>query len=69
MIEPVIGSWITSNFYFQMSAYFACFLSVCFGIAFGWYFTNEINKSKVNEDEIKLQLIDKKLSNIIKDQN
>ncbi len=52
-----------------MSAYFACFLSICFGIAFGWYFTNEINKSKVNEDEIKIQLIDKKLSNIKQDEN
>ena len=69
LIEPVIGSWITTNFYFQMSAYFACFLSVCFGIAFGWYFTNEINKSKVNEEEIKIQLIDEKLSNIKQDEN
>jgi sugar phosphate permease len=34
-IEPIIGSWITTNYYFQMSAYFACCCSIIFGTFFG----------------------------------
>lgn len=64
LIEPVLGSWITTNYYFQMSAYFACFLSTCYGILFRMYFKKEINMTKINEENLDLQLIDEKLSNI-----
>ena len=64
LIEPIIGSWITINYYFHMSAYFACFLSTFFGIIFGYYFNNEINNNKYSRKELDLQLIEKKLSNI-----
>jgi MFS family permease len=63
-IEPIIGSWITTNYYFQMSAYFACCCSIIFGTFFGWYFNNEINKQINDENQINLQLVDKKLSSI-----
>jgi len=63
-IEPIIGSWITTNYYFQMSAYFACCCSIIFGTFFGWYFNNEINEQTNDENQINLQLVDKKLSSI-----
>ena len=66
LIEPVIGSWITTNFYFQMSAYFACFCSICMAICFGCYFYNEINGENINVEDYETQLVDKKLSNIRK---
>lgn len=64
LFEPVLGSWITTNYYFQISAYFACFVSLCYGILFGIYFNKEINMPKINEENLDIQLIDKKLSNI-----
>ena len=47
-----------------MSAYFACCCSIIFGTFFGWYFNNEINKQINDENQINLQLVDKKLSSI-----
>ena len=59
LIEPVIGSWITKNFNFQASAYFACVLNVFYGALFVLYFKSEIKG--INEEII----IDKKMANII----
>ena len=59
LIEPVIGSWITKNFNFQASAYFACVLNVFYGALFVLYFKSEI---KGISEEI---IIDKKMANII----
>lgn len=64
LFEPVLGSWITTNYYFQISAYFTCFVSLCYGILFGIYLNKEINMPKINEENLDIQLIDKKLSNI-----
>ena len=65
LFEPVLGSLITKKYNFQMSAYFSCFLSICFGIIFGCYFHKEINSIKVNKkDNYEELMIKKKLSNI-----
>ena len=64
LFEPVVGSWITQNYYFQMSAYFACFLSTGFAVLFGIYFNGEINGNIIKEEELDRKLIDEKLSNI-----
>ena len=62
LIEPVIGSWITKIFNFEMSAYFCCVLNVIFAILFGLFFEYEIKGININ-NETNL-LIDNKLSNI-----
>ena len=62
LIEPVIGSWFTKTFNFQMSAYFSCVLNIIYAILFGLYFKYQIKG--INTNEAKILLIDKKLSNI-----
>lgn len=53
-IEPIIGSWITTNYYYQMSAYFAYCCSIIFATFFGWIFNDEINKQINDENQINL---------------
>ena len=64
LVEPIMGAWINSHFSFQISAYFAAFLSVLMASIFYYYYINEINSPPLKENESNSQLIDKKLSNI-----
>ena len=61
LIEPVIGSWITKAFSFQMSAYFSFVLNIIYAIIFRLYFKFEIKGINPNEEDL---LINNKLANI-----
>ena len=61
LIEPVIGSWITKAFSFQMSAYFSFVFNIIYAIIFRLYFKFEIKGINPNEEDL---LINNKLVNI-----
>lgn len=64
LVEPILGSWINAHFNFQISAYFAAFLSILMAVIFYYYYFNEIKETPKNE--INIQLINKEMSNINK---
>ena len=53
--SPIIGSFFTSNYSFEVSAYFASFISLCFFFSFILFY----------KDKIKLFFISKNLENYI----
>ena len=61
LVEPVIGSWLTKNFNFQVSACATCILSIIYGIIFGSYYKSEIKRNILNQTFN----LDNKMSNII----
>ena len=64
LIEPIVGSCITGLFYFQMSAYFAAFLSFIYAFVFGCYFKDKIRAFFSKDEDISVQFIEQKISSI-----
>lgn len=60
LFEPVLGSWITKNFSFRASAYFAAFCSFSIALLFRHYFYNNIyGVNLVHEESLSLLLENK----------
>ena len=64
LFEPIIGSYITGWFYFQMSAYFAATISCIFAFVFGCYFKDKIKSFFSKDKDISIQLVSQKISSI-----